>query len=304
MKQILFQNATLFLWVSLMASSFVVSQALLPFASPLMGTALRFMLGSILMLPFVLYQRPFLNAKYLGVTVFIQYGLISLFLVLFFLGLFTALKTTSPLHTSIIYTLVPVVSVLFTFLGLKIATPKYQLFGFLLGILGAIWILLTLHSGSSNIESINSGDAIFFLACCSLSMHVTLVKRWGSQVPAVLGAFYIMLCGSIILLPITLLFSSFEETAWQDLNFWKILLYLTVFTTMATFFLQQHLVKTVGPNRLLAFTYLIPILVALPQLYLMMLKDDGFSSVLISVPGLILTLLALYLISKQQKITI
>ncbi|MEH6348048.1 MAG: DMT family transporter [Bermanella sp.] len=309
MKQVFYQNATLLLWVSLMASSFAVSQALLPFASPLVGTALRFILGSILMLPFVFYQwasfsEESLGVKGLSVKIFIQYGFISLFLVLFFVGLFTALKTTSPLHTSIIYTLVPVVSVLFTFVGLKVVTPKHQLFGFLLGIMGAVWILLALHSTSSNLENINSGDAIFLLACCSLAMHVTLVKKWGTQVPAVLGSFYIMVCGSIILLPIILLFSSFEDTAWQDFNFWKILLYLTIFTTMATFFLQQYLVQTVGPNRLLAFTYLIPILVALPQFYLLMVEDGDLSSVLFSMPGLILTLLALYLISRQPKFAI
>ena len=309
MKQTIFQNATLFLWVSLMASSFVVSQDLLPFTSPIVGTAMRFILGSILMLPFVLYQwsslnKKSLNEKSFSVKVFIQYGLISLFLVLFFVGLFTALKSTSPLHTSVIYSLVPVMSVLFTFIGLKVVTPKHQLLGFLLGIMGAVWVLLSLQPTPSGLGNINSGDAIFLLACCSLSMHVTLVKKWGSQVPAVLGAFYIMLCGSIILLPIILLFSPLENTAWQDFNFWKILLYLTVFTTMATFFLQQHLVQTVGPNRLLAFTYLIPILVAIPQVYVLMIQDGDLSLMLYSLPGIMLTLLALYLISKQPKFAI
>ncbi len=304
MNKYFVQNATLFLWVSLMASSFIVSQALLPFTSPLVGTALRFILGSIFMLPFVIYTFGYLKIRELGIKIFIQYGFISLFLVLFFVGMFTALKTTSPLHTSVIYTLVPVISVLITFVGLKVATPKHQLLGFLLGIVGAIWVLLTLNSSSSNIVNINQGDVIFLLACCSLSMHVTLVKKWGANVPAVLGAFYIMLCGSIIMLPILLLFSSIEDTAWQDINFWKILLYLTIFTTMATFFLQQYLVQVVGPNRLLAFTYLIPILVALPELYLLVIKGGEMSIMLFSLPGVILTILALYLISKQQRFAI
>ena len=312
MKQLIFQNSVLFLWVSLMASSFVMSQQLLPYASPLEGTALRFILGSIFMLPLVLYRWLFLNAKGLSLRVFIQYGFISLFLVLFFVGLFTALQTTTALHTSVIYTLVPIVSVLFTFLGLKVITARHQLFGFLLGIMGAIWVLLTLNSASSNLlinssvtlNSLNQGDGIFLLACCSLSMHVTLVKKWGAQVPAALGAFYIMLCGSIILLPVVLWFSSFQGVAWQDVNFWKILLYLTIFTTVGTFFLQQYLVKLVGPNKLMAFTYLIPFLVALPQFYLLITKGHSFNLLLYSMPGIILTLLALYLISKQQKAAI
>ena len=304
MNKLAFQNATLFLWVSLMASSFVVSQALLPFTSPLVGTALRFILGSVFMLPFVIFSFSALGIRSLGMKVFVQYGFISLFLVLFFVGMFTALKTTSPMHTSVIYTLVPVISVLFTFIGLKVATPKHQLLGFIFGIVGAVWVLLTLHSTASSVVNINQGDVIFLLACCSLSMHVTLVKKWGANVPAVLGAFYIMLCGSIIMLPILLLFSSIEDTAWQDIQFWKILLYLTIFTTMATFFLQQYLVQVVGPNRLLAFTYLIPILVALPELYILIIKEGDMSIVLFSMPGVTLTILALYLISKQQRFAI
>lgn len=295
----MYQNSLLFLWVSLMASSFVVSQDLLPFTTPLVGTALRFTLGCILMLPFILYRW-----EYLGMRVFFQYGLISLFLVLFFVGLFTALKTTSPLHTSVIYTLVPMVSVLFTYIGLKLATPKLQILGFLLGIVGAVWMLLALHPTLSNLGNMNKGDAIFLLACCSLSMHVTLVKKWGSQVPAALGAFYIMLCGSIILLPVFIVSFPLDNTDWSNIEFWKILLYLTVFTTMATFFLQQYLVKLAGPNRLLAFTYLIPILVAMPQLYELMTQGGDISIMLWALPGVMLTLLALYLISKQSRFAI
>ena len=297
MKQTIFQNATLLLWVSLMASSFVVSEYLLPFTSPLVGTALRFILGCLLMLPFVVFRWQFF-----GIKVFLQYALISFFLVLFFVGLFTALQTTSPLNTSVVYTLVPVISVLFTFIGLKIATPKHQLLGFVLGIVGAIWMLLVLHPTSSNLENINRGDAIFLLACCSLSMHVTLVKKWGSQVPAVLGSFYIMLCGSILLLPVLLISSPLANTDWQNVQFWKVLLYLTVFTTMGTFFLQQYLVKSVGPNRLLAFTYLIPILVAVPHLYGLLIEGADLSIIWLAMPGVMMTLLALYLISKQSRL--
>jgi hypothetical protein len=64
---------------------------------------------------------------------------------------------------------------------------------------------------------------------------------------------------------------------------------------MATFFLQQRLVQKVGPNRLLAFTYLIPVLVVIPEGWATIahLKE--------SVSGILITLLALYLISKDQK---
>ncbi len=87
-----------------MASSFVVSKDLLPYANPIASTGLRFILASILMLPIIwriyVWKK---SASFIGTKIIVQYSFISLFLVLFFLGLFEALKTTSAMRTSVIY---------------------------------------------------------------------------------------------------------------------------------------------------------------------------------------------------------
>ena len=291
MKLLLSNNALLLIWVGLMASSFVVSENLLPFANPIASTGLRFILASVLMLPFVVVNyRPMVNR-----LIFIKYGFISLFLVLFFLGLFEALKTTTAMRTSVIYTLVPLISLIFTYIALKLTVSKTKLMGFILGSMGATWVLLAFNNGL-NFFVWYLGDSIFALGCISLSLHVVLVKKWGAAVPPAQGAFYIMFSGGLMLLPFMGFFGELNKVAWMEPKFWEVLLYLTIFTTMATFFLQQHLVQKVGPNHLLAFTYLIPILVVIPQGWAAtsQLKD--------SLAGILITLLALYLISRDQKI--
>ena len=98
-----------------------------------------------------------------------------------------------------------------------------------------------------------------------------------------------------MLLPLMLMFGELDDVAWENIKFWEILLYLTVFTTMATFFLQQRLVQKIGPNQLLAATYLIPILVVLPK---------GWAAIAhasYSMYGVLIIFLALYLISKERK---
>lgn len=291
MKWLLSNNALLLLWVSLMASSFVVSADLIPYANSITSTGLRFILASIMMIPlFAINYKPMISRK-----VYLHYGLISIFLVLFFIGLFEALKTTTAMRTSVIYTLVPLISIVFTFVLLKTSTSKIKLLGFVLGSLGATLVISGFNESSLEIFIWNSGDSIFILACFCLSIHVILVKKWGGGVPPIQGSFYIMLFGSLMLLPCMFVFGELDQVAWQVSEFWTILLYLTVFTTMATFFLQQRLVQKVGPNQLLAFTYLIPILVVIPE---------GWSAVTHlkeSVSGIFITLLALYLISKDQK---
>ena len=296
MKWLVSNNVLLLLWVSLMASSFVMSADLVPYANSIASTGLRFMLASILMLPLVASNNTKMNYQSINNRkVYLHYSFISLFLVLFFIGLFEALKTTTAMRTSVIYTLVPLISIALTYAVLKTKTEKIKLLGFILGSVGATLVLLAYNQNNVDFMSWHMGDSIFLLACICLSIHVVLVKKWGADVPPVQGSFYIMIFGGLMLLPFMVAFGELDQVAWRNIGFWKILLYLTVFTTMATFFLQQRLVQRVGPNQLLAVTYLIPILVVIPEEWgrISHLKD--------SASGILITLLALYLISKKQK---
>jgi len=293
MKQTLADNLILLLWVSLMASSFVVSEQLIPFANPVASTGLRFILATLMMLALV-KGAPF---KLLTRKILLHYSLISVCLVLFFLGLFEALKTTTALKTSVIYTLLPLFSVILAYLTLKVVTPPKLIIAFIIGSFGAIWVLIAFTQQAFSIEQWQLGDSIFLGACCFLAMHVILIKKWTSDVPPTLGAFYIMLLGSILLLPFLLLFGDLSNVGWQQKEFWQTLLYLTVFTTMATFMLQQYLLKKVGPNRLLAFTYLIPTLVIIPQ------DIENIYTLHNVLPGILMTVLALYVISKKPTNT-
>lgn len=291
MKSTLIDNMTLLLWVSLMASSFVVSEQLLPYANPIASTALRFLLATCLMVPFIGKA----SIKQLNTKVLVRYTIISLFLVLFFIGLFEALKTTNAMRTSVIYTLLPLISVVLTYIGLKLVTPNKQIVGFVVGTLGAIWVLMALTQEEFGLAQWRLGDSIFLVACCCLALHVIFIKKWATDVPPIMGAFYIMLLGSLLLLPFLLCFGDLDTIAWQQNEFWQTLLYLTIFTTIATFFLQQHLLQRVGPNRLLAFTYLIPSIVLIPQ------GLTNISQLSSALPGIVLTLLALYLISPKHQ---
>jgi drug/metabolite transporter (DMT)-like permease len=289
MKDALINNIILLVWVCLMASSFVVSEHLLPYANPIASTGLRFILATLMMLFFVKKAAVLkLNRKVLA-----RYSIISLCLVLFFLGFFEALKTTTGMKTSVIYTLLPLFSVVLSYFTLKVITPIKLIAAFILGSIGAIWVLVTFTQQTFTFDQWTIGDSIFVGACCCLAMHVILIKKWTADIPPSLGAFYIMLLGSVLLLPFLLFFGDLKHVAWQEKAFWQTLLYLTVFTTMATFLLQQYLLKKVGPNRLLAFTYLIPTLVVISQ------GVDNIYNLNSTLPGVILTLLALYYISKK-----
>jgi drug/metabolite transporter (DMT)-like permease len=103
-----------------------------------------------------------------------------------------------------------------------------------------------------------------------------------------------MLFGTLWLLPAALIWGELSQVRWLSQDFWVTILYLTVFTTLFTFVLQQRLVMTAGASRLLAFSYTIPVWVALftalSQSRLFSLADWRF------VVGIMLLLIALLLI--------
>ncbi|TQF66664.1 DMT family transporter [Pseudoalteromonas luteoviolacea] len=284
-----FHTALLLLWVSLLASSFIVSEQVLPYASPIAATWLRFFLTSLCLIPIVGVGASYkIEAQQL-----LKYAVISLFLVLFFVGLFESLRTTTAQRTAIIYTFLPVMCVILSYLLMNIVPNTGQLWGFMLGILGATWTVSIANGNATITDRWFEGDSIFLLSCFSLAIHVVLAKKWASTQPALISTFFIVSLGCLLLLPSLFLSGNLQGIAWSNSNFWLSIIYLTLFTTLGTFFLQQYLLKHLNPNAFLAATYLVPTLVLLFQ---------GLSQVetlLVCTPAFLITLLALYFISRD-----
>jgi drug/metabolite transporter (DMT)-like permease len=294
------QIFSLLLWAWLMASSFIVSGHMVAFASPIATSAFRFLLALLILFPVLLFswQRAGLSKAEQFQALFssgqriFHYVVISGALVGFFIGLFVALQSTTPLNTSVLYTLVPLMGVFITKVWLKEAAPLWQIVGFVLGSIGAVVVLLSTQPYDD--LQWHSGDYLFLGACVLLAFHVVSVQKWGRSLGALSGAFMIMLFGTLWLLPAALIWGELSQVRWLSQDFWVTILYLTVFTTLFTFVLQQRLVMTAGASRLLAFSYTIPVWVALftalSQSRLFSLADWRF------VVGIMLLLIALLLI--------
>jgi drug/metabolite transporter (DMT)-like permease len=301
---------TLLLWAWLMASSFIVSGHMVAFASPIATSAFRFLLALLILFPVLLFswQRAGLSKAEQFQTLFssgqriFHYVVISGALVGFFIGLFVALQSTTPLNTSVLYTLVPLMGVFIAKVWLKEAAPLWRIVGFVLGSIGAVVVLLSTQPYDD--LQWHSGDYLFLGACFLLALHVVSVQKWGRSLGALSGAFMIMLFGTLWLLPVALVWGELSQVQWLSQDFWVTILYLTVFTTLFTFVLQQRLVMTAGASRLLAFSYTIPVWVALftalTQSRLLSLVDWPFAS------GIVFLSVALFLIDgnlSKVKIT-
>ncbi len=292
MKQSMAIQLTLLIWVGLMASSFPVAATIAPYASPWLTTWLRFLLAAALLYPWV---RSGLKGS-INKQMATKYLLISSTLVGFFVGMFESLNHTTALNTSVWYTLVPLVSVGLSYFWFKVPARPVMVMGFITGASGAVWVLLTSRHNELFIFS-PKGDGLFLLACVSLSLHVVFTKQWLTKTKPKFGTFWILAFGSVLLTPVALWRAAPGEVDWPNMVFWLNLIYLTVFTTLVTFFLQQFLLQRVGSAKLLAYTFLIPTLVALPSLL-----DSVNLALIFILPGLALTLLSLYLIQRPASV--
>lgn len=253
----------LLLWAWLMASSFMISGKVVPYADPLVTTGLRFILAAVIFFPFLLLdgKQGSLNGLF-DRAVIRPYLMISGTLVAFFVGMFWSLQTTTALNTSVIYTLVPLIGVFLSWFWLKQATSWGRLSGFMLGSIGALVVLFSSRWQQASGWEFQSGDLIFFGACFFLAAHIVAVQKWGGDVAPLQGAFLIVVLGSLVLLPLILVFGDVSGVQWVQPAFWSALLYLAIFTTAMTFLLQQTLVRRVGSGFILAFSYTIPVWVA------------------------------------------
>lgn len=283
--------SSLLVWAWLMASSFIVSGNMDAFASPIATTAFRFVLALVLILGLLLvnWQRAGIHRGQALSDLFsskiqcLQYVVISGALVGFFIGLFVALKYTTPLKTSVLYTLVPLVGVFIARVWLSERLNGIKLFGFIIGSIAACLVLFNSQNDINPNEaglgllSWNRGDLIFLFASVLLAIHVVSVQKWGRKLAPLSGAFMIMLFGTLWLIPVALIWGELDKVHWLAKGFWLNGLYLTVFATLFTFILQQRLVASVGANRLLAFSYSIPVWVAFYTAFANKALDDLFN---------------------------
>ncbi|MFM2479818.1 DMT family transporter [Celerinatantimonas sp. YJH-8] len=286
------------LWAWLMASSFIVSGYVTAYGSPLAATGLRFLLALIMMTPIYWYTRKehsgSLVMLLLSPKILLQQLLISGALVSFFIGLFAALKTTTSLNTSVLYSLLPLIAALLAgCFGIK--TRRSQWLGYVLGASGAITVLLFSREG---LFIWHVGDTIYLVACCLLAFHVVAVQLWNTNVSPFEGAYRITFFGTLWLLPLVFLWGEPQNLQWHIATFWYGIIYLATFTTLLTFVLQQIVVRNGGASRLLAFSYTIPIWVACVAYFSQAslgLLSKGF------IIGTVMVIIALVMIDGQFK---
>jgi len=171
------------------------------------------------------------------------------------------ISLTTPAHSALMYTLLPISTALFArwLIVERIVTMRWL--GILIGFVGAA--LLATEEGINFAGDLLRGDLITFLGVIVFALFMVL----GKPVLMRLGALRVLVVAYALALPVVL-----PLTAWpalqQDwiglsLEAWGGLIFLIFFATVIAYLLHQYALKQLSASLLSAFAYTQPVLAAM-----------------------------------------
>lgn len=212
--------------------------------------------------------------------------------------MFFALPFTSALNTSVIFTLVPAISGLYSRVLVRERLAWPTMLSLICGLVGAIWVLFRGDLAAFLELTWNRGDLIFLGGCFAMGFYTPLVKLLyrtkDHEEPMVLLTFWILVTGVLWLL--LLAGPRLPALYWSLVpgRVWMGIVYLALFTTVISFFLTQYSIPYLGATRVISYSYLYPVFVLL----LDFMGGHGWPAIQVF-PGILLVLFSMFLMQKE-----
>ena len=209
---------------------------------------------------------------------------------------FKGLSLSTPINSSVVITLSPVLLLILSAVFLKERVTLQKAIGISMGLAGALVLILFGLKVQPNAPNIPSGNLLFIVNATSYSIYLIIVKPLVSKYSSVTLMKLFFLFAVMINLPIG--FSEFTAVDWLNLSFdaiWK-LAFVVIGTTFLTYLFNIYALKELSPSTIGAFIYLQPVLAVL---FAVLLGADTLTPIRIT--AAVLILLGVYLSSKKAK---
>ncbi len=239
----------------IVSSSFTVGAAITHGLEPSVLLLVRYGLATLCLAPLLVRQHGFTLP---GGRQLLGYSLISASTVGFFWCMFESLRYTSAFNTSIIFTLVPGISGIYSALFLKERLGRYRILAVGFGLLGALWVIFQGDLQRFLALELNYGDLLFLIGCFMMAAYPPLVKKLHRQEPMMVMTFWVLATGMgwffLLALP------GLASVDWSGIeaSVWAGIIYLALFSTILTFYLTNIATIHLGPTRVIAYSYFYP----------------------------------------------
>jgi len=283
-------HALMFIAMVLVAGSFPLAGLITNALTPELMMFVRFLLAAILFAPFVFIK----NGLHIPtIDRLLAYALISIPLVVFFWCMFESLRYTSVINTGALYTIVPAITAVFAYFINHDQVNSGRKTGLLIGTIGALWIVFRGDLQAFLNLELNYGDVIFLTGCLFMGIYNPLIKRFYQGEPMEVMTFWVIFLGGLWLLILS--FNQLDQIIWQniDMKVYAGLMYLSVFTTLGSFFVLQYSTVKLGATKIAAYGFLTPVFVIILSVAIGLEAFEWGT-----LPGIGLVLLSIFMIQK------
>ncbi|NOX85404.1 MAG: EamA family transporter [Chlorobi bacterium] len=172
---------------------------------------------------------------------------------------FEGLNLTTPINASIIMVGIPILVLIFAHFILKEGITKNKVFGILLGMGGAIYLILR-GSGGSFTTGTFLGNFFILINASSYALFLVLVKPLMVKYPPLVIMKWIFTFGLIYVLPVSAGLLGEPDYSHIPFTIWMSVAYIVIFTTVIAYFLNNYSLKNISPTVNSAYIYLQPFL--------------------------------------------
>ncbi len=208
---------------------------------------------------------------------------------------FKGLNLSTPINSSVIITLTPVMVLILASILIREKITLLKSLGIIVGLAGALALILFGAPTGTNASNIPLGNLFFIVNAFSFGLYLILVKPLTKKYHPFTLMKWLFLMGVIINFPITIV--EFTEVNWLNLPFeaiWR-MAFVVLGTTFSTYLLNTYALKHLSASTISAFIYLQP-LIAIS--YAIISGADKLSP--IKVVAAILVFVGVYMVSVKK----
>lgn len=211
------------------------------------------------------------------------------------LAFIKGLQLSTPINSSVLITIVPILVFSFSAIILKEKVSLMKIFGISAGFIGALILILYSPLSGFNAPNIPMGNLLFVLNSATYGLYLIFVKPLVEKYNIITLFRWLFLFGFLMNFPITI--NEFIDVKWSSLPIYDAILpmiYVVVGTTFSTYLLNAYALTKLKASTVSSFIYMQPIV---GIVYALTTKNDALT--LTNVVGMLLIFLGIYLVTKK-----
>ena len=229
---------------------------------------------------------------------YITFFLASIFgIALNMLTFFKGLEFTTPIHASVIMTVVPIVVLVLSALFLKERITGLKIIGIILGFSGAI-VLSVYGKAALTGDNILLGNFLVFINAVSYSIYLIIIKKITSKYHPFTFIKWLFLFGLILVSPFG--YNEFSQVDWSSFTPYILfsVIFVVVGATFITYLLNPLALRHLKASTVSTFLYIQPVIASI---FALLMGSDTMNTVKLVAATLIFS--GVYLVTKRPKLS-